>query len=1490
MSANAQVDSIIVNPGVSVDYSNGVTVSSNNLLDDGSIIVEGGAALITTGGTTYNGIKGGGNLGTGPGQSGSIDVTGPGSSYTVTSYLNIGQLGMVSGGMQTGGTGHLTVENGATLTVGGQDGDYTAVSNGSSLAVESGATMTVDDLNLAGGTFELKDATLNATGDATDGGAAGPSAVYVNNAATVDNGTINAQGNIVVGNGNAAGTVVGHVGGILNISNNSQITAEALVIGATYGDEGRVTIDGAGTVFDVDAQGAVGNRSGALTVGDGGVGNLTVSDGAALQVSANAGIAVQSTGSGIMFVQGQGSTVDIAQVLQVGIEGNGALQISDGGTVTANLLFVGSLLDEDNNINGHGTITITGDDSSLTVADGGTYIGYEGFGEVAVEDGGTLTAGDGEFILGEDMGSQGTLSIDGAGSTLDYDGDIVVGRGGEGNLIFGNEALYEAAGNITAGSEDGGEGTIDVHDDGTLLGIDGDLTLGEAGTGNLTLTDSGALFVVGSLEEGIQEGSSGTDNIEGADTTFDIQTNWTIGVAGAHDDTISGVEHANVAGDLVIGEEDGSDGSLTLTGEDTNLAVTGDIKIGEGGTGSLSVEDGTTFDLSDKDLTLGEEETGSGTLSISGDGSTVELQSLTVGGEGTGDVELSDGGTLDVSGDITIGESDGSTGTINADTEFSANDMTVGAEATGTLIVTDSTTINGDLVVGESAGSTGTVTVNGGTLEMDSSVKIGAEGSGTLRVQLGGTATAEETTLGESNGSSGEIDVDGDNSSLQVTSLTIGSAGAATVSITNGGRLVATDDVTVADQVSSNIDTMTVDSGGSFGIDRDLTIGGSAIAQANVMNGSTLTADGDVVLGDTSSGDGTLIISGTGFDSDIDADRPSSLGYGGTLTVGNQGSGTLGVFDGALVGPVAGGSGAIEIGAEAGSTGYIYVGDAGTVLNAGAVSIGGTEIDAGGRGTLTVENDGAAIVGEVKVWGDGTLALSAGGTISATDYTVASGGLIMGAGEIAGEIVNSGTLTATGGTLVVDNAITNNGAIGASDGRLTLEGTVSATSGHSGEVTISAGGTVEFVDAVAADQTVDFESTAAELQIDQVASFAATVDSFFHGDVINLHAVNYAASDTATLGADNILHVATASGTTIIDIQLDPDFNYSDAIFSLAKDSNGGMDIETSAVACYCPGTLILTPNGDVAVEQLAIGDLVVTASGDHRPIKWIGRRSYQDRFIMGRADLLPICFTAGSLGENLPRRDLWISPHHAMYFADGPGAGVLIEAKDLVNGSTIYQATEVGQIHYVHVELGSHDVLVAEGAPSETFVDDNSRGMFQNAHTFQERYPDDDRVDAVYCAPRVDDGYAFESVRERIAARAGIVVQTAQVLGELRGNIDRCELDGDEIIVEGWAQDMSYPDVPVCLDVFTDGRVVGITFANQYRCDLDEAGIGDGHHAFRAQIAGMVGATMIIGIRRSADGQLLGRTVVNFRNDVSIYGANTVCPECRHATLGRTA
>ena len=260
---------------------------------------------------------------------------------------------------------------------------------------------------------------------------------------------------------------------------------------------------------------------------------------------------------------------------------------------------------------------------------------------------------------------------------------------------------------------------------------------------------------------------------------------------------------------------------------------------------------------------------------------------------------------------------------------------------------------------------------------------------------------------------------------------------------------------------------------------------------------------------------------------------------------------------------------------------------------------------------------------------------------------------------------------------------------------------------------------------------------------------------------------------------------------------------------------NGRVVITPNAAVCYCTGTLIRTARGEVAVEDLAVGDLVVTASGAHRPIRWIGHRAYAGRFANTNPDVLPICVKAGALADNIPVRDLWVSPKHAMFID-----GALVPAEFLVNGVSVIKAERVDSVEYWHVELDSHDVLLAEGAPAESFINDNGRGFFHNAASFRAHYPDAVEGEAIYCAPRLEHGYQLEAIRTAVATRAGLAVATP-ACGELYGVIDSVEGG----LVKGWARSVSQPSMPVCLDLLVDGRLVAQTLANRPRADLQAIG-----------------------------------------------------------------
>jgi len=219
-----------------------------------------------------------------------------------------------------------------------------------------------------------------------------------------------------------------------------------------------------------------------------------------------------------------------------------------------------------------------------------------------------------------------------------------------------------------------------------------------------------------------------------------------------------------------------------------------------------------------------------------------------------------------------------------------------------------------------------------------------------------------------------------------------------------------------------------------------------------------------------------------------------------------------------------------------------------------------------------------------------------------------------------------------------------------------------------------------------------------------------------------------------------------------------------DHYVSFASDGNGGTYVTEDGTPCYCRGTLILTDKGEVPVEDLRIGHKVVTNSGHVRPIRWIGTRSYSGRFTATNPDVLPIRIKAGALGDGVPKRDLMVSPLHAMFIDH-----VLIPAYALVNGVSISRDRDISRVDYFHIELDSHDVVLAEGAPAETFVDDDSRGMFHNAREYRALYPDAVRTQPHFCAPIVEDGKILQDVRDLIwtrakALEAGAPADTAQI------------------------------------------------------------------------------------------------------------------------------
>ncbi len=186
---------------------------------------------------------------------------------------------------------------------------------------------------------------------------------------------------------------------------------------------------------------------------------------------------------------------------------------------------------------------------------------------------------------------------------------------------------------------------------------------------------------------------------------------------------------------------------------------------------------------------------------------------------------------------------------------------------------------------------------------------------------------------------------------------------------------------------------------------------------------------------------------------------------------------------------------------------------------------------------------------------------------------------------------------------------------------------------------------------------------------------------------------------------------------------------------------------------CFGPGTLIRTSCGDVAVEDLRVGDLAVTASGALRPITWIGHRHLDGETL--DAGQHPVRVRAHAFGPGLPARDLTLSPGHPVLVgADADQAGgVLVPVMCLINGTTIDRVASRA-VTYWHVELDSHDILLAEGLPAESYLEFGTRAFFEEASDHALHNPDYIAPGlSGRCRPVALDGPLVDAERARLDA-----------------------------------------------------------------------------------------------------------------------------------------
>lgn len=225
-------------------------------------------------------------------------------------------------------------------------------------------------------------------------------------------------------------------------------------------------------------------------------------------------------------------------------------------------------------------------------------------------------------------------------------------------------------------------------------------------------------------------------------------------------------------------------------------------------------------------------------------------------------------------------------------------------------------------------------------------------------------------------------------------------------------------------------------------------------------------------------------------------------------------------------------------------------------------------------------------------------------------------------------------------------------------------------------------------------------------------------------------------------------------GWKVTDIDPEDGDDGTDYIAADVEWVNYGATNEFAETACFAAGTRIMTERGEVAVEALRVGDRVVSLGlqGPRlRPLRWIGRRRVDAGRHPRPEAVRPIRIEAGALGQGIPVRDLRVSPDHALYLD-----GVLVPAAALVDGATIRQERQAGRVDYFHLELDAHDIIFAEGAATESWLDCGNRAEFENAGLVVALHPGfaAGTPRGAACAPVVADGAVLERIRLSLPGR----------------------------------------------------------------------------------------------------------------------------------------
>jgi hypothetical protein len=1179
-------------------------------------------------------------------------------------------------------------------------------------------------------------------------------------------------------------------------------TAVLLQQGDVFENNGTASLVEGQWGIDLAGAGLVANQG--TILGDGGTaidaagGGVTITNsGAASLIEGATGIDLSGGGTVVNYGTIEGTSAS-ALVFR---SANSVLKIEGGSTL------VGAVSG-----NGDSTLELAGDAGAGTVAGLGSH--YTGFSLVEVLSGATWTL-DGTDTVGSLVNGgalYGEITLSGGGYLTNEAGATLSGMAGAVYGASGGSGTVSNSGVIDGGSGSGvdlvGGGSVSNATTISLIESTGPAVyLASAGTvtnlGTILSTGGGGIRM---LSSGIVTNTGTASLIEGHGYGVFILGDGTVTNHGEIDGAV-GIEGGGTTSGLTVfnyGTIDGSGGTSVL------FNSTGDVLVVEAG-GTL---DGVAYG-------------GGGTLRLAGNAGAGTLTGLGVDFVDFSEIKVASGATWTLQGANTVASgttlSNGGTLTVIGSLENAGsiaggirllaggallNDTGATISNTGTAVrgngATTDTVTNDGYIAGTGAGGTGIYFKATALILNDIDATIYGSAIG-VSVASGGTVTNFGTISGGTDGfAAGAATIAG--SVVPTGLLNYGEviSDSGTAVYLKGYGYVVNDAAGLIEGYDAGV--VLADGGvvGNYGtieaIGQDFSVYGVSLNGAILLNGGTSDATAlvagyaaGVAIGtyggavynygtieSTAIADSTgigvamagfgVVVNGPfgetaatilGGEWGVFATSGGGVANYGTIEATGPGGGDVGVYmrsgrDIVVNGPSGDTAALVE-----GVTAVVLEGYYVRLVNYGTLDgTGGTAVRFRSNGAVLKLEAGSKLIGAAEAGGSGVLELGAGG----------------GAGTLSG--LGGGTITsASVGTFGIggfpyymveagaDWTLIGTNTLGAGD-TLEVEGTldVAGTLTLAGTAEIGADGRLEFASAVAGG-TVDFLGTTGILALDVTAGVTLDIANFARGDLIDLTGVSYDSGHmTATYAAgtlgifDGLTEIAEIAATGLAG-----------DTFTLSSDGHAGTDV---GIVCFLRGTRILTPRGEVPIEDLAPGDLVVTVSGEGpvlKPVRWIGRRRIDAARHREPERVYPVRIARGAFAEAVPHRDLWVSPPHALQVE-----GVLVSAGSLVNGASIVRDRDRQVFEYFHLELDRHDLVLAEGLVSETYLDCGNRRFFDTAEGPLELHGIPERG----CAPRATRGPAVAEAKRRLGRRLEQLGYRLDRRAELRLELDGRRLD----------------------------------------------------------------------------------------------------------------